>query len=76
MNAQSSGRFGQAGVPDRARTLGHYPGPARGRPTRRQAAIRAAAELEELARILEAVGKAAERAAALRIASDLRGAVR
>jgi hypothetical protein len=44
--------------------------------TRRQAALRAARELEELARTLEAVRKPAERAAALRIAEDLRGAVR
>lgn len=44
--------------------------------TRRQAALRAARELEELARTLEAVRKPAERAAALPIAEDLRGAVR
>jgi hypothetical protein len=44
--------------------------------TRRQAALRAARDLEELARTLEAVRKPAERAAALRIAEDLRGAVR
>jgi hypothetical protein len=44
--------------------------------TRRQAALRAVRELEELARTLKAVRKPAERVAALRIAEDLRGADR
>jgi hypothetical protein len=44
--------------------------------TRRQAALRAARDLEELARTLEAVRKRAEAVAARRIAADLRGAVR